>query len=324
MSQILEAPAGYKVRATVRKHKLEIRNAYAAYVAEGRLEVVELTDLVHEHFPPSWFEGVDAVMHVASPLAGRETPEKMLETAVEGTLNIVRQAEAAGIRKFVVTSSIASLGNPTEPALSAKSWNPITREIALKSNNAMIVYLASKTLAERALWEFADSHPHLDVATINPVFLYGPFSKTQEAPADSTAMATNAFFYHMLYLTGGVPSAAAHVDVRDAARAHVLALKTLPTEPGSIRKRFPISSPNPLRWRDVVQLIRNQRPGLAERLTKVDVSAADSGPARLIVEFDRLESILGFRQNEFRSLEDTVLAAVDGVVEAEKRWNSRL
>jgi nucleoside-diphosphate-sugar epimerase len=68
---------------------------------------------MNEQFPEA-FKDVSAVIHSASPLAGRTaTLDEILTTAVEGTLNVVRQAQQAGIKRIVVTSSIASVKNPT-------------------------------------------------------------------------------------------------------------------------------------------------------------------------------------------------------------------
>lgn len=100
-------------------------------------------------------------------------------------MNVIRQAEKAGITRIVVTSSIATVINPQKSFtdqgmhrhLSLRShqrviyqcsldWNPITiEEAAAPGAGAMASYRVAKTLAERELWEFVDSHPHLDVTT---------------------------------------------------------------------------------------------------------------------------------------------------------------
>lgn len=98
---------------------------------------------------------------------------------MEGTLNTIRQAQKAGIKRLIFTSSIASVLNPrnsfTDQGMARfrllwlrltplSDWNPITREEALKSGS-FGAYTASKTFAERALWEFADEYPELDITT---------------------------------------------------------------------------------------------------------------------------------------------------------------
>ena len=100
------------------------------YAKNPSLEVVEIADIVYGQFQDS-LVGVDAVIHTASPLPGRMEPEEMLkvcsifkiksfllmnyrQAAIEGSLNVLRQAEKAGVRKFVVTSSMITLiGDPS-------------------------------------------------------------------------------------------------------------------------------------------------------------------------------------------------------------------
>jgi hypothetical protein len=117
------------VNRTARGQKAEALRLL--YAKNPSLEVVEIADIVHGQFQNS-LVGVDAVIHTASPLPGRMEPEEMLkvcsifkktklfllisyrQTAIQGSLNILRQAEKAGIRKFVVTSSMSTLiGDPS-------------------------------------------------------------------------------------------------------------------------------------------------------------------------------------------------------------------
>lgn len=98
-------------------------------------------------------------------------------------MNLVKQVEKAGIKRIVDISSIATVapnggqsytdqGGPLfSPILMGDpqtfffiDWYPATRESVLKGT-PMDAYRGAKTLAEQALWEFADAHPHLDVTT---------------------------------------------------------------------------------------------------------------------------------------------------------------
>ncbi len=85
----------------------DLKRAHTKYGA--RFEVVNIPDIAVDQFPEA-LEGVSAVVHTASPLPTRNSPADMLKGAIEGTLNVVRQAERAGIEKIVVTSSRATLG----------------------------------------------------------------------------------------------------------------------------------------------------------------------------------------------------------------------
>jgi nucleoside-diphosphate-sugar epimerase len=96
---------------------------------------------------------------------------------LDGSLNVIRQAEQAGIKRIIYTSSMATLLNPSG-ALSDKGrnmtfnvvillthiqdWNPITEEEMLVAT-PFVAYAGAKTMAEHAVWQFADEHKHVDI-----------------------------------------------------------------------------------------------------------------------------------------------------------------
>ena len=104
-------------------------------------------------------------------------------------MNVLRQAEKAGVKKFVVTSSTVTmmgddavkgtayrserrlfllrsdLGSESNYVFPFTDWNPVTKEDALGNKDEWAAYNASKKYAELAVWEWADAHPHVDVTT---------------------------------------------------------------------------------------------------------------------------------------------------------------
>lgn len=99
-------------------------------------------------------------------------PQKdLVDPAVEGTLNVLRAAKKAGVRRVVITSSISAMvPNPswkTGAVVDESSWTDIDY---CKSRQKW--YPVSKTLAERAAWEFAEKN-ELDVVVINPATCLG-------------------------------------------------------------------------------------------------------------------------------------------------------
>ncbi|KAG5637659.1 hypothetical protein H0H81_003680 [Sphagnurus paluster] len=239
-------------------------------------------------------EGVDAVIHIAASLPERQPPEVILASAIEGTLNVIRQAEKAGI----------------------KHWYPVTKETAL-SGTSFDVYRAAKTLAEKELWAFNDAHPHLDITTLNPPFLCGPLAETFTLPTPNYyALSTDLYIYRLLSPSGKFPPNPRHADVRDVARGHVLALTS---SPASVlgRKRI-IASPHGLDMAGTVALIAERRPELRDRLTK------ETPPTfpydRAPVDFDRVEQVLGMVKGDFYSFEETILDTVDCLIAVEKQW----
>jgi hypothetical protein len=87
----------------------------------------------------------------------------------EGTLNIVRQATAAGVKHISFVGTVGAVLDFTNPVIKApltdKDWNSLREDVALHSKNGTLVYTVAKTQAEQALWEFAEKHPELNLTT---------------------------------------------------------------------------------------------------------------------------------------------------------------
>src|SRR3982751_2172243 len=107
---------GYRVRGTIRSDAKaeQVRKTVAGVVggeAAGRLEMVK-ADILADAGWPEAMAGVDAVMHVATVIRGDEPkdPEVVVRPAVEGTERVLRMAHEAGIKRIILTSSIATVG----------------------------------------------------------------------------------------------------------------------------------------------------------------------------------------------------------------------
>ncbi|KAF7358483.1 Epimerase domain-containing protein [Mycena venus] len=309
---------GYRVRAVARGAKADqLKSIYASY--GDRFEVVKIIDISHDQFPEA-LVGVDAILHLASPLPGRAEPAALLAAAVEGTLNVIVQGEKAGVRRMVVTSSIATVANPKE-SYTDKDWNPVTKEMALTGGNEMLTYGASKKFAEMALWEWADKHPHVEVTTLNPPFFYGPFTPHFPIPAspDFGFISTDLLVYNLLFRDGVFPPRTRYIDVRDVAQAHIRALKSPPAAKVG-RKRIIFSSPYGWSFQKTLDFIAEQRPALKDRLItgKPPALAFDVLP----MDFGRVEEVLGMKVEDFRTVEQTTLDTVDTLIQVEDQWRS--
>ncbi|KAG5638425.1 hypothetical protein H0H81_012756 [Sphagnurus paluster] len=321
VAQLLEN--GYNVRGAARGLKVsEMRKSYTKF--GDRFQVICIPDVSIGHFPEA-FKDVDAVIHTAAPLASRADSMVLFQGALEGTRNIVRQAQMCGIKRIVLTSSLATVANLkgnfveklADMSFTDKDWYPVDKEKPLEGST-WDVYGAAKTLAEQEVWAFGEAHPDMDITTINPPFLYGPFAEGFTMPSpDYYALSTNLYIYRFLKSSSSFPVFPGYVDVRDVAKAHVLAL----TGPPSFSvgpKRVVISSPHGCVFKEIINLIREKRPTLEQRINK------DTPPTfsidRLAVDFARIEEVLGFKKEEFRSIEDTILDTVDSLLAFEKHW----
>jgi dihydroflavonol-4-reductase len=163
--------------------------------------------------------GCTHVAHVASPfpLGVPKDENELIVPAREGTLRALRFAKAAGVTRFVQTSSSAAVayGHPPEKTeFDERDW---TRLDAPK----VAPYVKSKTIAERAARDWvAANAPDLEFCSINPVAVFGPVA--------SDDLSTSVEIVRKM-IEGAVPMipklGIGAVDVRDVAKLHVLALE---------------------------------------------------------------------------------------------------
>jgi nucleoside-diphosphate-sugar epimerase len=120
-----------------------------------------------------------------------DDPYMVIPEVVSGVASILSSAaHEPSIKRFVLTSSAASCSSPhpgKEFNISSKTWNDDDVEAAWRpppyTGRGWTVYAASKTLAERALWEFIqEKKPHFTANAVLPNLNLGPkFAKGQAA-----------------------------------------------------------------------------------------------------------------------------------------------
>lgn len=138
-------------------------------------------------------KGVDAIEHTASPFHLRATdPNELIVPAVRGTLSVLESARkhGKGVKRVVVTSSVAAVLDtlPHPHTFDETNWNTTAvEECETKGKDAspIAMYRASKTLAERAAWDFVEKHKGslpFDLVVVNPPFVYGPVLHEVDKP----------------------------------------------------------------------------------------------------------------------------------------------
>jgi dihydroflavonol-4-reductase len=183
--------------------------------AVERLELVEADLTAPASFEPA-VRGCSVVFHTASPYVIQvDDPQRdLVDPAVNGTLGVLRACVAAPeVARIVVTSSMAAVTDePDERVLTEADWNE-------KSSLTRNPYYYSKTLAERAAWDFvARERPHFDLVALNPFMILGPsLSPGLNVSNQIIADLVKGVYPGILSMTWGI------VDVRDVAHAHVRA-----------------------------------------------------------------------------------------------------
>lgn len=249
--QLLEE--GYRVRTTVRS--LEREATVRATLTESGMTRGDALEFVAADLTADdgWTEAVadcDSVLHVASPVRPGhiENEDELIRPARDGAVRVLRAAHAAGIRRVVLTSAFhaAGFGQPhRETAFTEADWSPLT-------GPGMDAYGRSKVLAERAAWDFAaDAGEGFELVTILPVAVMGPVMGRDISGSNHIVQRI---------LNGAMPGYPnifiPIVDVRDVARAHVLAL----TSPEAAGERFLIAGGASTALRRIGELIVENLP----------------------------------------------------------------
>nr|GMD15758.1 cinnamoyl-CoA reductase 1 [Ipomoea batatas]GMD18822.1 cinnamoyl-CoA reductase 1 [Ipomoea batatas] len=142
--------------------------------AESRLRLFQI-DLLDYNSILAAITGATGVFHLASPCIVddvRDPEKELLDPAIKGTINVLTAAKELGVRRVVLTSSISAITpSPNWPADVVKNEECWTDIEYCKQNGRW--YPLSKTLAEKAAWEFA-KEKDLDVVVVNPGTVMGP------------------------------------------------------------------------------------------------------------------------------------------------------
>lgn len=206
---------GYEVRASVRS---ELRQAeLEALFPDAKIEFVFL-DLDKDDGWAEAMQGCDVLIHTASPfpMGDPKDPQELIRPAVEGTKRAMNAAKAAGIKRVILTSSNAAIykdaNKPKDAPSDETNWTTPDADF-------VTAYEASKTLAERAAWDFIAENPDMTLTSINPGLVLGP-------PMDDRFGTSLDLVARVM--SGKDPFAPPFelrvVDVRDVAMLHVAAI----------------------------------------------------------------------------------------------------
>lgn len=260
-------------------------------IQKGELEFVE-ADLLDREIWPDLMAGVDAVMHIASPFP-RVLPKKdedLLLPARQGTLNVLRAASRAGVRRVVLTSSSTAVayGKPKGKRSGIYSEQDWTDETNLSDTTG---YIRSKTAAERAAWDFMKSnHGNLELVTILPGALLGPVLEKDFGTS------ANIVIKILEGSTPAYPKVGYEIaDVRSAAELHLLAMES----PAAAGKRY-IATGGYLSFKEIGEILREVYPD-----RKIPQGELPDFITRLIAKFEPTLKPLVVELGEERKLDNS-------------------
>ncbi|MGA7044736.1 MAG: aldehyde reductase [Candidatus Sulfotelmatobacter sp.] len=251
--------AGHQVTTTVRTLKREgdVRAMLKQGGAEpgNRLSFI-VADLENDTGWPEGVAGCDYVLHVASPFPPNipKHEDELIVPAREGTLRVLRASRDAGVKRVVLTSSFAAIGyghRPQSAPFNETNWTDPNGE-------DVTAYVKSKTLAERAAWDFiANEGGNLELSVINPVGVFGPVL----GPDYSTSI-----LLVQRLMDGAMPGVPrlyfGAVDVRDVADLHIRAM----TNPAAKGERFLAVAGDFMSILDIAKVLKNRMGASAKKV----------------------------------------------------------
>lgn len=310
--------AGYQVRATLRSLTREPQ--VRAMLKQGGVEAGDQLTFIQADLSAddNWKEAVDGctyVIHVASPTPklNFKHEDEMIIPAREGVLRVLRTSRDAGVKRVVLTSAIGAVvyGHPNQTApYDENSWT--------KTENAP-AYQKSKTLAEKAAWEFIEQEGKgLELTAVNPTAVMGPVLGADYS--HSIDIIKNMLTGKM---TGCPKINSCFVDVRDVADLHLRAMNN----PAAKGERFIATAGESIWMVDVAKILK---ANLGEVAAKVSTKQISTTLLRALAMTDsKIKSIiplLGINMNTTsakaisllgwspRSTEEAIVATAESLI----------
>ncbi|MET3925114.1 NAD-dependent epimerase/dehydratase family protein [Devosia sp. 2618] len=311
--------AGFSVRGTVRSESRAeaVRAAVRAHVGEealSRLTFIRL-DLMRDDRWAEAMAGIDAIVHVAAHLVDEEPKDMQVVVgpALEGTERVLRFAVTSGVKRIVMTSSVATVGYGHGLVAGRQTYaeNDFTDLDGMYFSWA---YCIGKTMAEQTAWAYARNED-LALTTIHPGAILGP---ALDADVSTSLQMVSGV------LDGSAPVMPSNgfsvVDVRDVAAMHVAALQ----QPETVGQRY-LAASDYIPFPQVGRILAEAYPerNITQKTLPdwiIKLLARFGGPMRQIINDignekhysrDKGEALLGRR---FISGKDAVLATAASLI----------
>lgn len=266
---------------------------------------------------------IQIVLHTASPFHfdTKEYEKDLLIPALHGTqgiLNSIKKYGAHTVERVVITSSFAAILDVSrfsdgKAVYTEKDWNPATWEGC--QTDGMNAYCASKKFAEEYAWKFLEENKDLvkfKLSTVNPTFVFGPqeFEEDVKGHLNTSNEIINALLHSQPGSTKLEPDYhAEYVDVRDVAKAHLVAFQKEETA----GQRLGLNN-GPFSSQAVVDILNSKFPQLKGKIAVGPHPGQPDPTPGCSFDNSHSKKILGF---PFISLEQAVYDTVAQILKKE-------
>lgn len=318
--QLLEK--GYEVIGTLRNN--DRANAIKSIIGQhtkniNRLTIVE-ADLSNQKI---WFEltkNIDYVQHIASPFPRKMPKEEndLILPAKSGTLNVLNAASENKVKRVIITSSVATIAygktkTELEKVFNENDW---TNEINKKDTTP---YFRSKTIAEKAAWEFINNdNSGLELTAVLPGAILGPVLE------EDFGTSANIVVKMLQGRLPALPNIGFDiVDVRSVADLLIKAMEL----PQAANKRY-IASAGYLTFKEIALILKQKYPN-----RKIPTSELPNFMVRLFSNFDsslkpilvdigikrKIDNTKGIRELQWQplSVQEAVISCANSIFETE-------
>ncbi|PVH93439.1 NAD(P)-binding protein [Periconia macrospinosa] len=310
---------GYRVRGTVRnlaKSSELVEQNFKEWADRGELELVVVPDFTADHAFDEAIRGVDAVAHIAAAVDFDPNPNNVIPQTISSMVALLELAiKESSVKQFVYTSSIVAAVLPVpgvDTHVGPDTWNETAVELAwapppYEPTRGMIVYMASKVAAEKAMWDFVkERKPRFAVNSVSPAAILGePLHRSQ---AEVKPAHVRALYQGDIEFQSGT-RATISVNVKDVALLHVAAILDPDTQNERLQAWAQYCT-----WNDILSIMRKVVPDRKliddfPDMTTLTVTADFSQPLALLKKWGG--------QDGWISLEDTVTENVKVLVKME-------
>ena len=248
MTILVTGSAGHLGEALMRKLRAASREAIGIDLKPSPF-TQRTGDIADRAFVRDAMRGASAVIHTATlhkPHVATHPAQDFVDTNISGTLALLEEAVAAGVRAFVFTSTTSVFGAALTPAADAPAaW--ITENVAPVPKN---IYGATKLAAEQ-LCELYHRRHGLPVVVLRTSRFF-PEADDDAGKRAAYALA-NAQANELLYR---------RADIEDVANAHLLAVERAPALGFG---RYIVSATTPFAPEDLA-LLHRDAPAVLRRL----------------------------------------------------------